>query len=372
MKVRTSFGIVFGICVFVAAPLQAQDPVTALNEAAWARFNKGDSDGAATLFAQALTLRPADPVLLLGAGASAHKQGRPADAMERLHRALDVNPRFTAASRLLGEIAYSEGDVDLAISTYEKALAHAPADAALAARLNEWRAASSLAASKAPRVAAFTVTLEGRMDQALAERAADHLEQALSLVEHTLRAAPEGELVVELDTDEPVAGTVRAPDWSEATYSGRIRVPAEGALRTPVLFERLLAHEVAHAMISSLVPRGIPAWLHEGLAQHFAGDDSAAARRRIAAAGRTIPMARLEDGFVALDGADAQLAYDQSLLAVQPLLQRNDFGWGAFFSALESASSVGEVLARFGFTYAQLEASFLTGPAARPYRTSQR
>jgi tetratricopeptide (TPR) repeat protein len=371
MKVRTSVGIIVFLGVFVAAPLQGQDRVAELNDAAWKMFNTGDHDGAATLFAQALVLRPGDPVLLLGAGATAQRQGRSADAMARLHRALDANPRFTPASLLLGEIAYHEGDVALAIRTYEHALLHAPGDDTLTARLAQWRA-DAATVSHASRVA-FTVTLEGQVDAAVAERAADHLEDSLPRVEYTLGAAPSGALVIVLDADDPVADTLRAPEWSEAAYSGRIRVPAEGALRTPVLFERLLVHEVTHAMVSALAPRGVPAWLHEGLAQHFAGDDREAAGRRVAAAGRIIPLQQLEATFAAFDPADAQLAYDQSLIAAQALLQQRDFPWPAFLTALASAGSVEEVLARFGASYRALERELAGGgPAERPYRTSQR
>ena len=39
-----------------------------------------------------------------------------------LQRALDANPRLTQAALLLGEIAYSEGDVAMAIATLEKTL----------------------------------------------------------------------------------------------------------------------------------------------------------------------------------------------------------------------------------------------------------
>ncbi len=45
--------------------------------------------------------------------------------MARLERALDLEPGFTAASLLLGRIAFDGGDADLAIRTYDQALTHA-------------------------------------------------------------------------------------------------------------------------------------------------------------------------------------------------------------------------------------------------------
>ena len=61
-------------------------------------------------------------MLLLGAGVAAHLQGRSKDASVPLKRALDLDPRLTTASILLGQIAYSDGDVAAAIAIYEKAL----------------------------------------------------------------------------------------------------------------------------------------------------------------------------------------------------------------------------------------------------------
>src|SRR2546422_10302180 len=114
------------VAVLSLTSLHAQSSVTELNDAGWKALHDGNSDRAATLFADALTLRPKDPVLLFGWGAAAHAQGKQRDAMARLQRALESNPNLTVASRLLGKIAFDEGDCDHAIRTYEKALKHRP------------------------------------------------------------------------------------------------------------------------------------------------------------------------------------------------------------------------------------------------------
>src|SRR6185436_13331195 len=108
------------------------------------------------------------------------------------------------------------------------------------------------------------------------------------------------------------------PTWAGGIYDGRIRVPAAGAVQSPQLFQRVLVHELAHAMIAKAAPRGVPTWLHEGLAQYFEGEDPQAARRRLRAVGRDrlLPLANLESGFSGLGAAQAQIAYDESLVAV--------------------------------------------------------
>ena len=73
-------------------PLQGQSRVVELNDAGWKAIHDGYSDKAAKLFAEALTLRPNDPVLLMGAGVAAHERGNQKEAMARLTRALELNP----------------------------------------------------------------------------------------------------------------------------------------------------------------------------------------------------------------------------------------------------------------------------------------
>src|ERR1700730_15863107 len=89
------------LTVLACASLHAQSSVTELNDAGWKALRNGNGDRAAALFAEALTLRPNDPVLLLGSGAAAQARGNHRDAMTRLQRALDLEPRLTIASQLL-------------------------------------------------------------------------------------------------------------------------------------------------------------------------------------------------------------------------------------------------------------------------------
>jgi tetratricopeptide (TPR) repeat protein len=341
------------------AALHAQSEVMELNAAGWKALNSGYSDRAAALFAEALTLRPNDPVLLLGSGASAHAQGKQQDAMARLKRALQLNPRLIVASRLLGEIAYTEGEVELAIRTYEQALKYAPDDPELASELEAWREDSEIHHGfEERRYDQFRVMFEGPEEKAVAVQATRVLNEAFRRIAQKLGEYPTNTIVAILYSQKQFRDITRAPEWSGGQYDGRIRIPVAGASEKPELFERVLTHELTHAMLAAIAPRGIPTWLNEGIAQHFDGADLQAAQQRMKALGRSFPLKKLEPSFAPLSAADAQVAYDESLLAAGVLFDRPAFGWTRLLHRLADGQAFEDAIKNFGLSYADLEAPF--------------
>jgi tetratricopeptide (TPR) repeat protein len=350
------------VCVMLIAvgSVQAQSRVRELNEAGWQALRDGYSVRAAALFEEALSLRPEDPVLLLGCGAAASAQGKQQDAMARLQRALELDPRLAAASRLLGRIAYAEGDVDLAIRTYENALKLAPGDAELSRELDAWRRDSEVHRTfDERRYDQFRVMFEGREEKALARQATDVFHVAFRTICQKLGEYPTSTIVAILYTEKQFRDITRAPEWSAGEYDGRIRVPVGGALDHPELFERVLTHELVHAVIANIAPQGgVPHWLNEGLAQSFEGANADAARRRMKTLGRSIPLKSLEGSFRELRGIDVQIAYDESLLAVNVMLDRPGFIWTRLLHRVEDGRSFEDTIKNLGWSYADLEAPF--------------
>jgi hypothetical protein len=161
-----------------------------------------------------------------------------------------------------------------------------------------------------------------------------------------------------LYTEQQFRDITRAPAWSSGLYDGRIRIPVAGAARTPSLFDVVLAHELTHAMIASIAPKGVPTWLHEGLAQHFSGADPEAARQRLAKTGTFIAFEDLEQSFAGFSGVDAVTAYDESLVAVHGLAQRPNLNWGQLLYALSESDTPSKALRTFGISYVDLDAEF--------------
>jgi tetratricopeptide (TPR) repeat protein len=342
-----------------ALPLYAQSSVQELNEAGWKALEAGNGRRALGLFNEALTLRPNDPVLLTGAGAALQAEGRPRDAMVRLKQAVALKPDLTVASILLGDIAFDEGDATLAIKTYENALKFKPGERVLVSKLKEWKQETETHRSfESERYDRFRVMFEGRAEQATATQAVSVLERSFWRIGEKLGSHPPGTIVTILYTEQQFRDITRAPEWSGGQYDGRIRIPVAGASRDPALFERVLVHELAHAMLDAIGRSRVPAWLHEGLAQHFEGGDVQAARRRMRATPGSIPLRQLERGFSRLDSREAQMAYDESLLAATVMLDRPGFGWPALLSRLAGGQTFADAIPNFGLSYEDLEASF--------------
>src|SRR5262245_18443074 len=171
MAVLSRLTVALCMLVFTPVTLLAQT-ARELNDSAWKLLISGDADRASKLFAEALTREPDQPVLLLGAGVSAHMLGRSMEATVPLRRALDIDPRLTPASILLGQIAYTNGDVASAIKIYEQALTHAPDNPQLTAKLKAWRADADLSTEFTERrFDRFRVLFQGHADKVLAARA---------------------------------------------------------------------------------------------------------------------------------------------------------------------------------------------------------
>ncbi len=356
MRHRLTPALLLGLALSLAST-HAQSRAVEVNDAGWKALRDGNLRRAAALFAEGLELAPDEPALLFGAGSVAHAQGRQQEAMARLERALELQPQLTPASLLLGRIAFDEGDVDLAIRTCEQALKYAPNDAALKRQLAAWRRDADAHQSFSDRrYERFRVMFEGRAEESLAARATTVLDSAFFRIGSKLGEYPPNTIVAVLYTEKRFRDFTHAPAWSGGQYDGRIRIPVAGADQNPAEFERVLVHELSHAVVAGIAGRGAPAWLDEGLAQYFEGSDPEAARRRVKAIGAFIPLPQLERGFGRMNGAAARVAYDESLVAVNVMLDRPGFGWIRLLHRLGSGEPFREAIVNFGFSYADLEA----------------
>lgn len=326
-------GFVFLSLFGVTGSTLAEPPEATLGRSGWEAIRAGKTQEAAQLFQEAIALNPRDAMIFLGAGLAAHLNGQGKEADTALREALRLNPQLTAASVLLGEIAYRAGDPESAIRTYEAALAFEPPQSGLQlrTRLNAWRKEATLHAGFQQNLTPhFTVLFEGQAEQRLAAHAIDVLEAAYWRICTELLAYPSGIITVILYTDEQFRDITRSPDWAAGLFDGKIRVPMRGALENPKRLEKVLTHEFAHALVQSVASHGVPTWLNEGLAVFFEPGDLRWAQEAVRKAPSLIPLSTLHNEFRRLPADRVPLAYAESALAVQALMKRG----GAYSLAL--------------------------------------
>jgi Tfp pilus assembly protein PilF len=313
-------GLVVLSTVLTAAFGQQPSPAQP-SRRAWDALNAGRLQEAATAFDEALRSGPQQSSVLLGAGVVARLMGHNDDARRFLVDALKLEPALSPASLLLGSILYQTGDLDGAIETYQRALSLDPKNPQLARQLEAWRKEADLHSGFRQTLGDhFTVMFEGPAEAELADRAVTLLEADYWRIGTALSTFPTGVVTVILYTRDQFRDITRAPEWAGGSFDGRIRVPVQGALQNSAEFKRVLAHEFTHALIQSVAARGVPTWLHEGLADCFDGSDSRRKTEQVRQADARVPLARLEGPFSDLTPKEASLAYAESAVAVRTLL----------------------------------------------------
>ena len=185
----------------------------------------------------------------------------------------------------------------------------------------------------------FTLLFEGPQDGGLASRALTVLENAYFHIAATIGVYPEDLITVVLYTEEQFRDITRAPAWAAAAFDGKIRVPIRGALEHPEELERVLAHELAHAFVHSIAPRGVPTWLNEGIAVFFEPAGARRADQRLADTPKRLPFERLARQFGTLSTTEAELAYAQSAVITRWLFEEAG-GWNVQFLLRDLADGV--------------------------------
>ena len=369
--------LTFLILVILIAPMGASARSSAENplEAGFQAIQNGDADTAAAIFRSALTHAPNDSRLLFGAGVAAHLQGKERDAMSFLERALKADPRLMQAAGLLGEVAYHEGDLDLAIKTYERVLSYAPGNLAIRQRLQQWRDEAALPQnSQSLKDDRFAIMFDGPVQEKLAARATTILSAAFWRIGKALGEYPSAPINVILYSERQFRDITGAPEWSGGGFDGQVRMPVRGATQNLEEFDRVLTHELTHAMLKSLAPRNLPVWLNEGLAMYFEGRDGLRSERRLAAVHLFVPLANLRYSFTGLNAAQATLAYEESAFATRALIDRAGIaGVGMLLQDLDAGQNVEEAVERFGFTFQAFEADLMrrVGVSPRQRASSQ-
>jgi Tfp pilus assembly protein PilF len=357
-RARMRVSICLAALLLVMAPTVShaqRQAVRAPQGPAWDALRAGDHDTAAREFGRAVRNDPTNPLNYFGLGVAQHGLGLEDQAQRALRKALELEPRFAAAALVLGQIQYAEGDLDGAIATYTRAMKTSGPQPEMQKLLDQWKREADVHGSMETGAGGrFALQFDGPEERALADRVSRVLESAYWDIGRRLNAYPSRTIPVILYTDQHFADITRSPTWAAGIYDGRIRLAVGDALKSPGALDRVVIHEFAHAVVHDLAPRGVPAWLHEGLAVNFEPGDQRWVNQ-VLADQELVPLAELEAGFTGLSSSQAVLAYAESAAAARVIMDRIGPNLPSFLASLGSAANVDAALATFGFTIADVE-----------------
>jgi hypothetical protein len=145
--------------------------------------------------------------------------------------------------------------------------------------------------------------------------------------------------LVTLYTEQAFFDVTHAPSWSGAINDGKLHIPVSGLSSVTPELARVLKHELAHSFITKLSGARCPPWLHEGIAQllepkNLGGDGHQLSL--LFKAQQNIPLNALEGSFSNFSGAQAYVAYAESLAAVSYI--NDSYGMGDIQRILQQLS----------------------------------
>ncbi len=306
------------VCLLGTPSLAQIGPATALLEqSAWKALDAGQHESAATAFREAIAIDPKNPRLHVGAAVAAYALRRDAEAQAAVDRALALDPARRDARELQGRLLYRGGDLNGAILVFDALSGDGAPGRSVTATLERWRREADLRDRMTVAVGAgVTVAFEGPEDAELAQQALGSTERASARLWEVLSCCLTAPVAVVLYTNEQFRDITRLPPWAGGAFDGTIRVPMGGVRGRSAELDRVLAHELTHALVHSLAPGGVPAWLNEGLAAALEIAERPPAPHPSVA----LPLGALREPFHRMSGEDARQAYAFSAFAVQRLL----------------------------------------------------
>jgi tetratricopeptide (TPR) repeat protein len=280
---------------------------------------------------------PQNPAIANFYAALLIKTGNAPIAIEHAERAVRLAPDSADALVVLGFAHYAAGDSKQAAESWKRSLALRP-DASIQRMLD--RATRELTAEtnySERETGHFTLRYEGaQSSESFRGQILAALEAAYTELAQAFGVEPRSNIQVILYTNQAFFDVTHAPSWTGALNDGKLRIPLQGIDSVTPDLARILKHELAHSFVNQLSMRRCPTWLNEGIAQAMEPRPLAplgAQLGELFKQEREIPLNVLEGSFASLSGAQATLAYDESLATVEYI--RSTYGMSDVLRVLE-------------------------------------
>ncbi|MGC1438751.1 MAG: peptidase MA family metallohydrolase [Terriglobales bacterium] len=324
-------------------------------------FDRGHFSPARTYFEAALRFDSQNPTILNYYASLLVRTGNAAEALPYAERAVRAAPDSPDALTVLGYVQFAADRVPDAVRTWKHSLELRP-DALVQKYLEKaQRDVASEADYTEHESNHFTLKYEGKKtSDTLRSQLVATLESEYDDLVRELGIAPRNSIPVVLYTEQSFFDVTQAPSWSGAVYDGKLRIPINGLTSVTPDLARVLKHELAHSFISQLSSGRCPQWLNEGIAQVL--EPKQLSHGQVLAdlfrTQREIPLNALEGSFMQFSSAQAAVAYEESLAAVQYI--SDTYGMSDLQRILErlgqGSSTEAALRATIHSDYGQLEA----------------
>jgi tetratricopeptide (TPR) repeat protein len=283
-------------------------------------FDHGNIDHARRYFESALRFQPENSTVLIYYAALLVRVGNPSQALSYAQRAVSAAPNSPDAYTVLGYAQQASDRTKDAVASWKHSLELRP-DPAVQKYLEKAQREQNVETDFAQRESShFVLHYEGKQtSEAFREQILAALESDYDDLASSLGTPPRDNILVTLYTEQAFFDVTRAPSWSGALNDGKLRIPISGLNAMTPELARVLKHELAHSFINQISAGRCPPWLHEGIAQLLEPKSLGGDGRRLAQlfkAQHNIPLNLLEGSFLRFSGAEAYVAYAESLAAV--------------------------------------------------------
>ncbi len=325
-------------------------------------FEHGDMDSARRYFDNALRFQPENATILTYYAVLLVRTGNAAQALVYAQRAVSAAPQSPDAYTVLGYAEQACDHTRDAVAAWKHSLELRP-DANVRQYLAKAQREQNVESDFSERESShFVLHYEGKQtSEAFRAQILATLESDYDDLSRELGTPPRDNILVTLYTEQAFFDVTRAPSWSGALNDGKLRIPINGLTAMTPDLARVLRHELAHSFINALSGGRCPLWLHEGIAQLMEPKSLGNDGRQLAQlfkSQRNIPLNMLEGSFMNFSGAQAYLAYAESLAAVTYI--NDSYGMGDLQRILqrlsEGSSTEAALRATIHSDYGQLEA----------------
>jgi len=324
-------------------------------------FDHGNLDQARRYFDSALRFQPENATVLIYYSVLLVRTGNPSQALSYAQRAVSAAPNSPDAYTVLGYAQQASDRTKDAVASWKHSLDLRP-DAAVQQLLAKAQREQSAESDFAQRESShFVLHYEGKQtSENFRGQILAALESDYDDLSRDLGTPPHDNILVTLYTEQAFFDVTRAPSWAGAINDGKLRIPISGLSSVTPELARVLKHELAHSFINQLSAARCPPWLHEGIAQMLEPKSLGSDGRQLAQlfkSQRDIPMNVLEGSFQRFSGAEAYVAYAESLAAVSYI--NDSYGMGDIQRILQllnqGSSTEAALRATIHSDYGQLE-----------------